>query len=330
MEAVTAEDVKDSSSDFVVKDEAKVFSVVTSAAEEALEVEAVVVEAVGVVEEESEAEAAVVVEEEVDLSAPLPRRNWSILASKRLASEANLISSQSSSQSSSQDSRISGEYYYPGFFEDIVPRLLDMRYGPDIAPLINTCSAARECPMKRSQSKQTGFDFNWDHDITYRAWFDSKTKVSDDPLLKTIRRKDNWLHRHMVAAFLLDHAERYEFFLDHCVPPLCCVNFHDDDDDPNPHDERYVSSSCKCGVLECNECDNLKKCSKCRTRVCRKQVCAKSLRKCSHYGKYITNRYDEKVKCRRLICKSCFPHNNEWTCGECDVYECEYGNMNNF
>ena len=237
---------------------------------------------------------------------------------KRLASEANLVSSQSSSQ----DSRVSGEYYYPGFFEDIVPRLLDMRYGPDIAPLIDTCSAARECPMKRSQSKQTGFAFNWDHDITYRAWFDSKTKVSDDPLLKTIRRKDNWLHRHMVAAFLLNHAERYEFFLDHCVPPLCCVNFHDDnDDDDDPHDERYVSSSCKCGVLECNECDNLKECSKCTIRVCSKRVCAKSLRKCSNYGEYITIEFDQRVKCWNFICKSCFPYKEEWTCEECDWYE---------
>jgi len=325
----------ESSSDFVVKDEVEVFSVVTVVAKEALEVEAVGVEAVGVAEEEeskSDAEAAVEKEEKAeeeereDLSAPLSRRNWSILACrKRLASEANLESSQSSS---SQDSRVSGEYYYPGFFEDIVPRLLDMRYGPDIAPLINTCSAARECPMKRSLSKQTGFDFNWEHDITYRAWFDSKTKVSDDPLLRTIRRKDNWLHRHMVAAFMLKHTERYDFFLDHCVPPLCCVKFHDDDnDDPYPRDKRYVSSSCKCGVLECNECNSLLKCSKCRTRFCRRKECTKSLRKCSNYGGHITVEYDERVKCRSVICTSCIPY-NEWTCEECDTYDCLYGDEN--
>ena len=58
MEGLTAEeDIKESSSDFVVKDEVKVFSVVTSVAEEALEVETVKVEAVGgVLEEESKSE----------------------------------------------------------------------------------------------------------------------------------------------------------------------------------------------------------------------------------------------------------------------------------
>ena len=59
------EDIKESSSDFVVKDEVKVFSVVTSVAEEALEVETVKVEAVGgVLEEESKSEAEAAEKEE--------------------------------------------------------------------------------------------------------------------------------------------------------------------------------------------------------------------------------------------------------------------------
>jgi hypothetical protein len=160
------------------------------------------------------------------------RIHFHALASrKRLATEAARSSSHLLSQESrvSQDSRVSRDYHYPGFFEDIVPRLLDIKYGPDILPLINTCLASRECPMKESRLSRTDFDYNWDYDITCRAWFDSKVKVSDDPFLKTIRRKDNWLHRHMVASYLLYHKERYEFFLDHCVPPLRCVNYQDDD-----------------------------------------------------------------------------------------------------
>ena len=108
-------------------------------------------------------------------------------------------------------------YTYPGFFEDIVPRLLDNRYGPDIAVLINTCLIARIPPQKQSG----GID--WDHDITYRAMYDAKVKASDDPFFSDVLHKDNYLHRHMAAALALNHKAKYSFFLEHRVPPLSCT-----------------------------------------------------------------------------------------------------------
>jgi hypothetical protein len=99
-----------------------------------------------------------------------------------------------------------------------------MKYGPDIAPWINTCSAARECPMKESRLSRTDFEYNWDYDITYCAWFDSKVKVSDDPFLKTIRRKDNWLHRHMVHHFYSITLKDIRFSWTIAFR-LCTVNF---------------------------------------------------------------------------------------------------------
>jgi hypothetical protein len=108
-------------------------------------------------------------------------------------------------------------YTYPGFFEDIVPRLLDNKYGPDIAVLINTCLIARIPPQKQSG----GID--WDHDITYRAMYDAKVKASDDPFFSDVLRKDSYLHRHMAAALALNHKAKYSFFLEHRVPPLSCT-----------------------------------------------------------------------------------------------------------
>lgn len=161
-------------------------------------------------------------------SVNLKRRiHFHALASrKRLAIEAARSSSHLLSQESrvSQDSRVSRDYHYPGFFEDIVPRLLDIKYGPDILPLINTCLASRECPMKESRLSRTDFDYNWDYDITCRAWFDSKVKVSDDPFLKTIRRKDNWLHRHMVHHFYSITLKDIRFSWTIAFR-LCTVNF---------------------------------------------------------------------------------------------------------
>lgn len=163
-------------------------------------------------------------------------------------------------------------YTYPGFFQDIVPRLLDLKYGPDIAALINTCSIARAAPMKRS-----GID--WEHDITYRAWFDAKVKASDDPSFKNVLRKDNWLHRHMAAAFALKIKKRYKFFLEHRIPPLRCENFGVDgfahkshDFDPSARTYGGIKfgrlDSCKCGVSLCESCNPMDGCSRCDAMFC--------------------------------------------------------------
>ena len=95
--------------------------------------------------------------------------------------------------------------------------MLDNRYGPDIAVLINTCLIARIPPQKQ----RGGID--WDHDITYRAMYDAKVKASDDPFFSDVLRKDNYLHRHMAAALALNHKAKYSFFLEHRVPPLSCT-----------------------------------------------------------------------------------------------------------
>jgi hypothetical protein len=150
-------------------------------------------------------------------------------------------------------------YTFPGFFEDIVPRLLDMKYGPDIAPLINVCVKARICPMKRN-----GY-FDWERDITYRAWIDAKVKSCEDPEFKNVLRADNWLHRHMAASYALGNKKKYRFFLGHRVPPLRCVQHlilseEGEEGDGAPEENWKLDFSdllsCKCGFVKCRDCLN--------------------------------------------------------------------------
>lgn len=125
---------------------------------------------------------------------------------------------------------------YPDFFGDIVPRLLDMKYGPDIAVLINTCTIARTCPYKSN-----GY-LNWQHDITYRASKDSKWKVGSETYCS---KKDNWLHYRHLASVALKKTKKIAFFKEHRVPSLFC--------DHSPFFEKNETDPLKLKVCTCAE-----------------------------------------------------------------------------
>jgi hypothetical protein len=118
---------------------------------------------------------------------------------------------------------------------------------------------ARICPMKRN-----GY-FDWERDITYRAWIDAKVKSCEDPEFKNVLRADNWLHRHMAASYALGNKKKYRFFLGHRVPPLRCVQHlilseEGEEGDGAPEENWKLDFSdllsCKCGFVKCRDCLN--------------------------------------------------------------------------
>jgi hypothetical protein len=139
---------------------------------------------------------------------------------------------------------------YPDFFSDIVPRLLDMKYGPDIAPLINVCTLARECPYKSN-----GY-LNWQHDITYRAFIDSKWKFTGSNNELWNRRgwkKDNWLHVHHVAAVSLKKTKKLSFFKEHRVTQFVCDHSGMDGLKDETDPLKLILCQCK-RTVQCNLC----------------------------------------------------------------------------
>jgi len=150
-----------------------------------------------------------------------------------------------------------GQAPFPDFLQDIVPRIIDAGYGPDIAVLINCCSQARFCPFKSN-----GFN-NWMHDITYRAWKDSKWKNGSD---SKFILKDNWLHLHYVAAYRAQNKKKIQLFHDHNIDKLRCKCGND-----------QISNlrHCKCGRMTvCFDCDDnmaiddFITCSVCQKNTC--------------------------------------------------------------
>jgi hypothetical protein len=156
---------------------------------------------------------------------------------------------------------------FPDFFQDIVPRLLDMNYGSDIAPLLNTCSQARIAPLKSNGLT------NWQYDITYRSWKDSKWKCNSASALV---RKDNWLHLHYIASYKAKNKKKMQFFHDHNIDKLFC-NHGEYGEQDNPS---YLLH-CKCGrKTVCIDCEDngdgddfFIMCSKCKKYTCGEKKC---------------------------------------------------------
>ena len=57
-------------------------------------------------------------------------------------------------------------------FEDIIPRLIDMRYASDIVELIDVSPVFRAAPPPSASASR------WDYDLLYRALLDSRREPS--------------------------------------------------------------------------------------------------------------------------------------------------------
>lgn len=217
---------------------------------------------------------------------------------------------------------------YPDFFGDIVPRLLDMKYGPDIAVLINTCTIARTCPCKSN-----GY-LNWQHDITYRASKDSKWKVGS-----YMKKKDNWLHYRHLASVALKKTKKIAFFKEHRVPSLYCdhsyfMEYMKDETDAS----KLRVCQCKRSIL-CNYCVNEKEddapilmCDICHSVLCddcdryfceagnspdcTSELCGKCKRNQKLPGL--------DCECHTFCCPPCVDFNRvkSFKCIKCDDYKC--------
>ena len=174
---------------------------------------------------------------------------------------------------------------FPDFFRDIVPRLLDMKYGPDVAPLINTCVFARTCPIKSNGI------LDWSHDITYRAHKDSKWKIGQ--LLYSSRwKQDNWLHIHLLASFVLKKKKKIAYYREHRVPRLCCHHEGFDDGRKTEYDPKKIII-CQCGKdITCEFCND-------------SEVNDYSLDTCGLCKEYLCVDYCNKFFCEKMSSPDC-------------------------